>query len=106
MEKAEIIKLANEYMEKELDEGFRNQVKKLLAEENADLVGTELTWNIHNYVLEHIEDSHRPSPLLDQMKAEGKMGCKSGEGFYQWTEEDVAKCNADLNTYLIRMLYQ
>ncbi|MBO7093673.1 MAG: phospho-sugar mutase, partial [Spirochaetia bacterium] len=34
MEKAEIIKLANEYMEKELDEGFRNQVKKLLADEN------------------------------------------------------------------------
>ena len=34
MEKAEIIKLANEYMEKELDEGFRNQVKKLLTEEN------------------------------------------------------------------------
>ena len=34
MEKAEIIKLADEYMAKELDEGFKNQVKKLLEEEN------------------------------------------------------------------------
>ena len=39
------------------------------------------------------------------MMAEGKMGFKSGEGFYQWDDEKIAKCNADLNTYLIKMLY-
>lgn len=93
-------------VDKAIKNSFGLRLPQLAPLENADLVGTELTWNIHNYVLEHIEDSHRPSPLLDHMKAEGKMGCKSGEGFYQWTEEDVAKCNADLNTYLIRMLYQ
>ncbi len=93
-------------VDKAIKNSFGLRLPQLAPLENADLVGTELTWNIHNYVLEHIEDSHRPSPLLDQMKAEGKMGCKSGEGFYKWTEEDVAKCNADLNSYLIRMLYQ
>ena len=34
MEKSEIIRLANEYIEREDDEGFKNQVKKLLADEN------------------------------------------------------------------------
>ena len=72
---------------------------------NSDMVGTELTYNIHNYILQFLEDSHTPSPLLSQMKEEGKMGFKSGEGFLSWTPEEVEKQNADLNEYLIRMLY-
>ena len=72
---------------------------------NSDMVGTELTWNIHNYILQYLEDTHTPSPLLTQMKEEGRMGFKSGEGFMKWTPEEVEKQNADLNEYLIRMLY-
>ena len=72
---------------------------------NSDMVGTELTYNIHNYILQYLEDSHTPSPLLSRMKEEGKMGFKSGEGFMKWTPEEVEKQNADLNEYLIRMLY-
>ncbi len=72
---------------------------------NSDMVGTELTYNIHNYILQFLEDTHTPSPLLSQMKEEGKMGFKSGEGFMKWTPEEVEKQNADLNEYLIRMLY-
>ena len=72
---------------------------------NSDMVGTELTYNIHNYILQYLEDTHTPSPLLTKMKEEGKMGFKSGEGFMKWTPEEVEKQNADLNEYLIRMLY-
>ena len=72
---------------------------------NSDMVGTELTWNIHSYILQFLEDSHEPSPLLAKMREEGKQGFKSGEGFMQWTPEEVEKQNADLNEYLIRMLY-
>jgi len=85
---------------------FGLRLPQLSALENSDLVGTQLTWNIHNYVLPHIEDSHEPSPLLKKMLDEGKMGFKSGEGFYKWTQEEIDKCNADLNAYLIKMLYQ
>ncbi len=84
---------------------FGLRLPQLAPLENSDMVGTGLTFNIHDYVLAHIEDSHEPSPLLKQMLDEGKMGFKSGEGFYQWDEEKIAKCNADLNSYLIRMLY-
>lgn len=48
---------------------------------NSDMVGTQLTYNIHNYILRDLEDSHEPSPLLQQMLNEGKLGFKSGEGF-------------------------
>ncbi|MBR1496609.1 MAG: 3-hydroxyacyl-CoA dehydrogenase family protein [Oscillospiraceae bacterium] len=84
---------------------FGLRLPQLSALENSDMVGTQLTWNIHSYVLPHLEDSHEPSPLLKQMLDEGKLGFKSGEGFKKWSQEDIDKCNADLNAYLIRMLY-
>lgn len=84
---------------------FGLRLPQLAPLENSDMVGTQLTYNIHNYVLADLEDSHAPSPLLQKMIDEGKMGFKSGEGFMTWTEEEVKKCNEDLNTYLIRMLY-
>ncbi len=40
---------------------------------NSDMVGTQLTYNIHDYVLKDLEDSHEPSPLLKEMIDEGKM---------------------------------
>ena len=73
--------------------------------ENADMVGTDLTYNIHDYILKDLEDTHTPSPLLKQLRDEGKLGFKSGEGFQTWTQEEAAASNAALNEYLIRMLY-
>ena len=31
------------------------------------MVGTDLTYNIHDYILRDLEDSHEPSPLLSQL---------------------------------------
>ena len=85
---------------------FGLRLPQLSALENSDMVGTQLTYNIHSYVLKDLEDSHEPSPLLKQMLDEGKLGFKSGEGFMKWTQEEIDKCNADLNSYLIHMLYE
>ncbi len=85
---------------------FGLRLPQLSALENSDMVGTQLTWNIHSYVLPYLEDSHEPSPLLKQMLDEGKLGFKSGEGFYSWTPEEISACNEGLNSYLIRMLYE
>ena len=82
-----------------------NRLPQLSAMENADMVGLDLTYNIHEYVLPYIEDSHEPSPLLVKLKEEGKLGFKTGEGFQKWTNEEMEQVRDDLNTYLIRMLY-
>ena len=84
---------------------FGLRLPQLGPMENADMVGTDLTYNIHDYILKDLEDSHEPSPLLKQLRDEGKIGFKTGEGFQKWTPEQVAKSNAELNEYLIRMLY-
>ena len=84
---------------------FGLRLPQLGPMENADMVGTDLTYNIHDYILKDLEDSHEPSPLLRQLRDEGKIGFKTGEGFQKWTPDQVAQSNAELNEYLIRMLY-
>lgn len=57
--------------------------------ENADLVGTDLTLDIHETVLADLEHRPGPSPLLRDLVAEGRLGMKSGEGFRRWTPEEA-----------------
>lgn len=84
---------------------FGLRLPQLGPMENADMVGTDLTYNIHDYILRDLEDSHTPSPLLKKLRDEGKIGFKTGEGFQPWTPEQAAQSNAALNEYLIKMLY-
>lgn len=84
---------------------FGLRLPQLSALENSDMVGTQLTYNIHSYLLPYLEDGHSPSPLLQKMLDEGKLGFKSGEGFKKWTPKQVQECNENLNSYLIQMLY-
>lgn len=78
---------------------------------NSDMVSTQLTSNIHNYVLKDLEDRHDASPLLKQMLEEGKNGFRAEkvdgvhEGFMKYTDEEIAEINGGLNEYLIKMLY-
>ncbi len=94
-----------ETVDKAVRYSFGLRLPQLGPLENSDMVGTQLTYNIHSYILKSLEDSHEASPLLSRMLEEGRMGFKSGEGFMKWTEEEVEKSNSELNEYLIRMLY-
>ncbi|MCC6776717.1 MAG: 3-hydroxyacyl-CoA dehydrogenase family protein [Hyphomicrobiales bacterium] len=58
--------------------------------ENADLVGTDLTLAIHRTVLPSIDSRPGPSPYLEQLVADGKLGFKAGEGFRKWSAEEQA----------------
>ncbi|MDQ3688374.1 MAG: 3-hydroxyacyl-CoA dehydrogenase family protein, partial [Acidobacteriota bacterium] len=53
-----------------------------------DLVGLDVRLHIAEY-LHHALDSEsfRPPEILRRMVAEGKLGRKSGEGFYKWEDE-------------------
>ena len=68
--------------------------------ENADLVGTDLTLAIHNVVLPAIDSRPRPSPYLEALVAEGKLGFKSGEGFRKWSAGEQAALRAKVVQHL------
>jgi len=92
-------------VDKAVKYAFGLRLPQLGPMENADMVGTDLTYNIHDYILKDLEDSHEPSPLLRKLRDEGKIGFKTGEGFQKWTPEQIQKSKDDLNEYLVRMLY-
>jgi 3-hydroxybutyryl-CoA dehydrogenase len=68
--------------------------------ENADLVGTDLTLAIHRTVLPAIDSRPNPSPYLEKLVAEGKLGMKTGEGFRTWTAEQQAALRARVLKHL------
>ncbi|HZS44604.1 MAG TPA: 3-hydroxyacyl-CoA dehydrogenase family protein, partial [Blastocatellia bacterium] len=49
-----------------------------------DLVGLDVRLNIAEYLFKEIGEQFRPPELLRKMVAEGKLGQKTGEGFYKW----------------------
>ena len=57
--------------------------------ENADLVGIELTQDIHNQVLFDLETSATPSPYLQKLRDQGRTGMAAGAGFRDWENDDL-----------------
>jgi 3-hydroxybutyryl-CoA dehydrogenase len=68
--------------------------------ENADLVGTDLTLDIHNQVLADLEDSHAPSPYLKALVADGNLGFKSHQGFKTWDDQQIAALRISIIAHL------
>ena len=71
--------------------------------ENADLVGTDLTLDIHNTVLADLENRPGPSPLLQQIVAEGRLGMKTGQGFHSWTKAEAQAVRERVVRHLLRL---
>jgi len=79
-----------ETVDKVIKAAFGRRLAVLGPLENADLVGTDLTLAIHQTVLPDIDCRPGPSPYLERLVAEGKLGFKSGEGFRKWSPEQQA----------------
>lgn len=71
--------------------------------ENADLVGTDLTLDIHENVLFDLESRRAPSPYLKQLINEGRLGMKAGSGFHSWTDELIQATRERVATHLHRL---
>mgnify|MGYP002037723169 CR=1 FL=1 len=71
--------------------------------ENADLVGTDLTLDVHENVLFDLESSKEPSKLLRKLVNDGKLGMKSGEGFQKWTKNEIENTKKRVSTHLRKL---
>ena len=86
--------------------GFGLRLPVLGPMENADLVGTDLTLAIHDYILRHIERSSEPSQMLKDLVDRGDLGFKSGQGFQSWSPEEIEATHQRLKTYLLQVSSQ
>ncbi len=72
---------------------------------NMDMGGLDLTLAIHRYIFPFLEDSHNPSPLLEDRVANGDFGFKTGgKGFQEWTPEEMQAVRDRLYDYLARVV--
>lgn len=89
-----------ETVDRVVKNSFGTRLAVLGPLENADLVGTDLTLDIHKQVLADLEDSHSPSPYLEQLVSGGKLGFKSHQGFRSWTDTEIADLRARVVSHL------
>jgi len=69
--------------------------------ENADLIGLELTRNVHAILFPDLSDAKAASPLLDAAIARGDTGLAAGAGLRQWTAGDAEAVRRRLSAHLI-----
>ena len=69
--------------------------------ENADLVGLDLTLDIHRTIMPELDRHDRPHEYLESLVASGRCGMKSGEGFRTWTEAEMAAVRRRLVAHLM-----
>ncbi len=71
--------------------------------ENADLVGLELTRDVHRVMFPDLRCDKAPSPLLDRLIDAGHAGMKAGRGLRAWTPGQAAAVQEGLDRHLIGM---
>jgi len=71
--------------------------------ENADLVGLELTQDIHNVIFPELNADAEPADILKEKIAKGDLGMKTGQGLRSWTPEQAAQVRKDLIQYLLHV---
>lgn len=60
-----------------------------------DLVGLDVRLNIAEYLHRELgSETFRPPEVLRRLVSEGKLGKKTGQGFYDWTKEDARRAQS------------
>jgi len=71
--------------------------------ENADLVGLDLTLDIHRTLIPELDNHTGPHEFLAAQVAAGRLGFKSGEGFRRWTAEEMQALRSRLTQHLVAL---
>jgi len=60
-----------------------------------DLVGLDVRLNIAEYLHRELgSEAFRPPEVLRRLVSEGKLGKKTGQGFYDWSKEDARRAQS------------
>lgn len=81
--------------------GFGKRLAVLGPLEQSDLVGLNLTKQIHETLMPDIDRTNKPHPYLEERIKDGHLGLSTGEGFRKWTPEEAKALRDKLNRYLL-----
>ncbi len=72
-----------EDIDRVMELGYRHPMGPLRL---TDLVGLDVRLHIARHLQATLGDRFRPPEILERLVAAGKLGRKTGEGFYRWSE--------------------
>ena len=72
--------------------------------EVADMGGLDIWETVGNNLLSVMDNSQCASPILKEKVKEGKLGIKTGEGFFRYPEEKIPEVKKEFNRRLITQL--
>jgi 3-hydroxybutyryl-CoA dehydrogenase len=69
-----------------------------------DNVGLDLAFSVQATALPALYNGTTPVPMLSAMISDGKLGVKSGAGFFNWSERDIAAVLRRRDLFLVEQL--
>ena len=70
--------------------------------EQSDMVGLNLTKDIHDVLIPHIDVTPVTHPYLNELVAKGELGMKVGKGFRSWTPEQAEAVRERFRQFLAK----
>lgn len=92
-----------ETVDKVVKEGFGMRLSVMGPLENSDLVGLNLTLDIHETLLADLDASKAPQNLLRDKVAAGELGMDRGKGFRDWTPEEATAARKTMRDHLVKL---
>jgi 3-hydroxybutyryl-CoA dehydrogenase len=89
-----------ETLDSVVKEGFGARMAVLGPLEQSDLVGVNLTLDIHKTLIPDLDRTPGPHPLLVEKVAKGELGMSTGRGFRDWTPQQAAEVRKRLSDFL------
>jgi 3-hydroxybutyryl-CoA dehydrogenase len=87
-------------------QGFGARLGVLGPLEQSDLVGLDLTRNIHDTLMPDLDVTPRTHPYLEALVDKGELGMKTGKGFRCWTPEQAEAVRQRLRDALVKSATQ
>jgi 3-hydroxybutyryl-CoA dehydrogenase len=84
--------------------GFGLRLPALGIFEHADAVGLDMVAGIMEYVSADLYSEPHAPPLLGALAGAGKLGVKSGEGFYDWAQKSAEEVRQRRDAFLYQVL--
>ena len=81
-------------------EGFGARMAVLGPLEQSDLVGVNLTLDIHKTLIPDLDRTAGPHPYLEEKVRKGELGMVTGKGFRDWTPQQAAEVRKRLSDFL------
>jgi 3-hydroxybutyryl-CoA dehydrogenase len=70
--------------------------------ENADMIGLDLTLDIHKTIIPELDRHARPHEILEEFVFSGRLGFKTAHGFRSWTVAEMTELRERLVAHLLR----